>query len=144
MENGIISEGYKEILKYYDPDIVFYDQNVDPQMIKDLGFFNPEQYCLLDYSKINQELTGVNVYHLLSKFPNNRKVMHLSEDWPEPVKSASFYELNFGLNQNIYYEEVHLSSQHAQLFLSKADLANLSQIIVENKPINMASLCRFI
>lgn len=142
VENGIISEGYKEILKYYDPDIVFYDQKVGPQMIKDLGFFNPEQYCLLDYSKVNQELTGVNVYHLLSWFPSNRKVMHLSEDWPDPVKSASFYELNFGLSRNIYYDEVQMSSQHSQLFLSKLALANLSQVIVEKKPINMAYLCR--
>jgi len=142
VENGTIAEGYLALIKLYDPDVIFYAPEVNLEMLKKLGFFNPECYSELEFYRPNQHMTGVNVYNLLTRYPSSRKVMHLKDSWPAGIKIESFYTLNFGLSPNTYYEEAQMSSQHVQLFLEKKDLVQLSRVIAENNPINIASLSR--
>lgn len=48
VKDNLITERWKSVLQYYDPDFVFYSKEIDPEAIKRLRFFNPCGYYNLD------------------------------------------------------------------------------------------------
>ena|ERR1035437_3102315 len=80
VKENIISERYINLLKYYDPDYVFYTNDINPEIIKRLQIFNPCGYFNLDKEPRQEDILGVDASYLLSKFETYSSIILLTDN----------------------------------------------------------------
>lgn len=137
-----ILPGYLGIIKHYDPDLIFYSNGVDPEMLKNLRLFNATGYVNMDERPPIENITGVNTFFFLTEYDASAKVLLPKMVWPEDRILPKFYELNFGLSDTPYHHEYEMSKKQTQLLIDNEKLAELNKIIHLEKPVNMVALSK--
>jgi hypothetical protein len=142
VSDGEILPGYLGIIKHYDPDLIFYSNGVDPEMLKNLRLFNATGYVNMDERPPIENITGVNTFFFLTEYDASAKVLLPKMVWPEDRILPKFYELNFGLSDTPYHHEYEMSKKQTQLLIDNEKLAELNKIIHLEKPVNMVALAK--
>lgn len=142
VNENTISENYISLLKNYDPDYVFYSENIDPEIIRRLRVFNPCGYYNLDEHPRKENISGVDSIYLLSKFDTNLKVILPHGLWETKSPLLDFYKLNFGIESDTFVSENEISKKHQRIDLDKVTFASLTQILHQEKPIIKSGLSR--
>jgi hypothetical protein len=132
LKDGKVADGYVEMLKYYDPDHVYYSKGVDEQVAKGVVGGNACEYERMTDDHWRRYAKGLNVYHLLSKYNRNHWLL-LNEsikgrDWP----LADYYRINFGFGDTLLYGEQLLCEETSANLLGDADIKDLHKHLVED------------
>jgi hypothetical protein len=142
VKDNIISERYLALLKHYDPDYIFYSNNVDPEIIKRLRIFNPCVYCNLDEQPRKEDITGVDAFYFLSQFEPTAKIILPTDLWKTESPLLDFYKLNFGLHSNGIVSDYEIGKAYNQTIITTSNFEKLNEIIHTEKPVNQAQLSK--
>lgn len=142
MAENIISEHYKQLISFYDPDVVFYSDKVHVESLKELRFFNPLAYAKLDEEIRPSDIHGLESRYLLSQKETSRTVLLSADLWETKSPLLSYYKINFGLENILSNVDNDLAKPFKQAWVGKADLNSINKIIIEQRPINLAHLAK--
>ncbi len=142
VKDNIITDRWKEILKFYDPDFVFYSKEIDPEIIKRLRIFNPCDYYNLDDQPRREDISGVNGFYFLSEFHAKSRIILTAETWKTESPLLPYYKTNFGFETSLIHHEVELSKDFDRKIVGEKEFASLNKLIGELRPINQAHLSR--
>jgi len=137
-----ISEAYIDLIKHYDPDIIFYSSNVDLEMLKELRLFNPSKYVNLDDKPREENVSGVDTFFFLTEFENKAKVILPEKFLPSEDVLPTFYEMNYGLSDTPLHHQYEMSKNYVQILINR-EFADINKIIHVEKPINFAALSKY-
>lgn len=138
--DGEVSEQYKTMLQYYDPDIIFYTSDIDQEYLKDLAPYNPKEYCLLDDPHAYSQITGIDGLYFLSQFSHYNNVILPNQLYLVESPLLGYYDLNFGIGTHINNVDVDLTKNYHQIEVTPEHFNRLHEIIHTNKPISKLSL----
>ncbi len=142
VQNGKISAEYLQLIKFYDPDFVFYSQEVNPKVISELKLFNSAGYYCLDDKPRKQDISGISSFYFISDFDLNSKIILPETLWKSESSLLSFYKTNFGLKNDSILHENKLGKHNPQIIIDEKNIGKLNQIIHQEKPINQANLSK--
>ncbi len=142
VKDNIITDRWKEILKYYDPDYVFYSKEIDPEIIKQLRIFNPCGYYNLDGQPRREDILGLNSFYFLSQFDAKSRIILTTDTWKTKSPLLSYYKTNFGLESNLHHHEVELSKHFDRKLIGEKEFGLLNKFIAELRPINQSQFSR--
>lgn len=142
VKDNIISNRWREILKFYDPDFVFYSKEIDPEIIKQLRIFNPCGYYNLDDQPRRENISGVNGFYFLSEFHAKSRIILTYETSKTESPLLPYYKTNFGFETNLIHHEVELSKDFDRKIVGEKEFALLNKFISELRPINQSHLSR--
>ena len=142
IKDNIISERWKNVLKFYDPDFVFYSKEIDPTIIKQLRIFNPCGYYNLDDKPMKEDISGVDTFYFLSQFDTKSRIILTSEIWKTESPLLLFYQINFGFERSLMNDELELSKAFDRKIIVTEEFTSLNKFIHELKPINQTHLSR--
>ena len=142
VQDGKIEESYIEVIKYYDPDIIFYTKNVSPELIKKLRFFNPTGYYSLDEEPRKEDLLGVDALYFISQHDTKSNVLMPEALWKTESPLLDFYRTNFGLTINGIVSDYEITKNNNQIVIKPDNFSSLNEIIHLQKPINQANLSK--
>ena len=108
---NIILESYISLLKNYDPDYVFYSENIDPEIIKRLRVLNPCGYYNLDEQPRKENISGVDSLYFLSQIDTNSKIILPHSLWKTQSPLLDFYKLNFGIESDTFVSDNEISKK---------------------------------
>lgn len=140
--DGEVSEQYKTLLQYYDPDFIFYTSDIDLQYLKDLAPYNPKEYCLLNEPNAYNEITGIDGLYFLSQFSQFHNVILPIQLYSVNSPLSSYYEINFGIGTNISNVDVALTKNFHLIEVTPEHFNRLHEIIHTNKPISRLHLAQ--
>lgn len=137
VDKNVISENYLDFLVYYnDPDIVYYSNRVDIEIIKKMKLFNPCEYLCLDNEAT---IKGVNSFYLISQYDDKRSVLIPTELWNVDSPLKSYFRINYGLSDSLIISEIELAKIHPQVRITSDNFKDLNRIIAEERPLNQLS-----
>lgn len=142
VKDNIITDRWKEILKYYDPDFVFYSKEIDPEIIKRLRIFNPCGYYNLDEQPRREDISGVSGFYFLSEFHVKSRIILTAETWKIESPLLSYYKINYGFETSLIRHEVELTKDFDRKIVGQKEFAELNKLIAELRPINQSHLSR--
>lgn len=142
VKDNIIPDRWKEILKFYDPDYVFYSKEIDPEIIKRLRIFNPCGYYNLDDQPRWQDISGLNTFYFLSQFDAKSRIILTTDTWKTESPLLPYFKTNFGFDSNLFQHEVELSKNFDIKLVGEKEFGLLNKFIAELKPINQSHLSR--
>ncbi len=140
VKSNTISDRWKEVLKHYDPDFVFYSKEIDPEIIKQLRIFNPCGYYNIDEQPRSEDIQGVDAFYLLSQFHAKSRIILTAETWKIESPLLSFYKTNFGFETSLIHGQNELSKDFDRKIVGVEEFATLLKLIYELKPINQRQL----
>lgn len=142
VKDSTITDRWKEILKYYDPDFIFYSKEIDPKVIKQLRYFNPIGYYNLDDQPMREDITGVSGFYFLSQFQVKSKIILTAETWKTESPLLPYYKTNFGFETSLIHHEYELTKDFDRTIVGEKEFASLNKLIAEQKPINQSHFSR--
>lgn len=142
VKDGTIVQGYVDLIKYYDPDIIFYTENVDPDYLKKLRLFNPTGFFSLDEQPRKEDLLGVDALYFISLYNAKSNVLMPEALWKTESLLLDFYRTNFGLTSNGIVSDYEITKNYNQIIINGANFSSLNEIIHTQKPINQANLSK--
>ena len=142
VKDNIISDRWKEILKFHDPDFVFYSKEIDPEIIKRLRIFNPCGYYNLDDQPRREDISGVDGFHFLSQFHAKSRIILTAETWKTKSPLLAYYKTNFGFETSLMQNEVELSKDFDRKIVDEKEFGLLNKFIHELRPLNQSHLSR--
>ncbi|MGE8553186.1 MAG: hypothetical protein ACN6OB_04505 [Chryseobacterium jejuense] len=142
VRDGVIAEGYLDVIKHHDPDYIFYSDNVDPEMIRKLRFFNPTGYYNLNEQEGRNYNVGVDALYLVSQFELGFCILMPGDVWNVESSLKEFYQMNFGFWTGQIQSDYEITKKFNQIIVNAEDFSKLNQIIYEHKPINQAQLSK--
>ncbi|MFZ1666750.1 MAG: hypothetical protein WAU08_15190 [Flavobacteriales bacterium] len=133
---------YLDMLKYYDPDHVYYTKSVGEHIAKGVVGGNACKYEQLDTERPGRNVEGLNIHYLLSKY-NHNHVLILNEsikgrDWP----LADYYRINFGFGDSLLYYEELLCAEYSSHGVNNSNVKVLSQLILQDGYLTRSDLSR--
>lgn len=142
VKDNTITDRWKEILKYYDPDDVYYSKEIDPEIIKRLRIFNPCGYYNLDDKPRREDISGVSGFYFLSQFHVKSRIILTAETWKTESALLSYYKTNFGFETSLMHHEVELSKDFDRKIVGEKEFGELNKLIAELRPINQSHFSR--
>src|ERR1035437_6001328 len=142
VKDGLIVEGYLNVIKHYDPDYIFYSNNVKPEIIQQLRFFNPNGYYNLDEEPRKEDILGVDALYFVSQFEHKSNVLMPEAIWKTESPLLEYYKTNFGLTSNGIVSDYEIIKSFNQIKINPENFSSLNQILHEQKPINQAHLSK--
>jgi hypothetical protein len=140
--DNTISERWIEILKFYDPDFIFYSKEIDLEIIKRLRIFNPCAYYNLDDQPRHEDISGVDGFYFLSQFHTKSRIILTAETWKTKSPLLSYFKTNFGFETSLIYNEVELSKDFDRKIVDDKEFNLLNKLIYELRPLNQSHLSR--
>ncbi|RXM52939.1 MULTISPECIES: hypothetical protein [unclassified Chryseobacterium] len=142
VKDGAIVEGYLDVIKYYDPDYIFYSNDVDPEVIQKLCFFNPVGYYNLDKEPRDEDILGVDALYFVSHFDHHYSILMPEGLYRTGSPLLEFYQTNFGLTSNVSIGEDKIAKHLNQIKITPDNFSSLNKIIYEHKPIFQSLLSK--
>jgi hypothetical protein len=142
VKDNIITDRWKEILKYYDPDYIFHSKEIDPEVIKQLRIFNPCGYFNLDDQPRREDISGLNGFYFLSQFHAKSRIILTAETWKTESPLLQYYKTNFGFETSLIHQEVELSKDFDRKIVGEKEFGLLNKFIAELRPINQSHLSK--
>lgn len=140
IKDGVIAEGYIEIIKHIDPDIIYHSSSVDVQIIKDLGLFNPWKYVNVEAIPQGISIAGVSRSHLLTFFDRSRPLIVPANLSSSDSILLDYFELNFGVRRQAYAGDGQAVYGQMVLHMGPEYLKDFHYFIHTNKPVDYAGL----
>lgn len=140
VKEGKVSEEYKAILQFYDPDFIFYTSDVDPLLLYDLAPYNPKEYILLKDPQSQTEITGLNGLYFLSQISQVKRIILPQQLYLTESPLLSYYDINFGIGTNISNMDVELTSENQFIAIKPENFNDLHRIIYSHRPITKTLL----
>jgi len=137
-----IPDRYIELLRYYDPDYVYYSGNIDIDIVKGLRIFNPAEYIHIDPKRSFGEILGFNALHLISRNENDLKILLPNKLWGHESPLLDFYLINFGLDRLVTWGDSDITKGISKIEITGENYSSLNQILFEEKPINRTKLSK--
>ncbi len=134
--DGEVSQQYKTLLQYYDPDFIFYTSSIDPKYLQSLAPYSPKEYYVLDEPQMQSEITGIDSLYFLSQFSHFNKVILPRQLYLTESPLLSYYDINFGIGTNVHNIDVELTKNYQQIEVTPDHFNSLHEIIYTNKPIS--------
>ncbi len=138
-----IDEAYIDLIKYQDPDIIYYSPTIDLNKIKEYRFFHPTEYIQLDKNG-RDDLRGVYSNNLLSEhfqddifFSRNLALVHLNGDIKD--ETLLFYQLNFGIRRFFVDDDRHAKGFQLAV-INNENYEHINRTIHQIKPYFMSLL----
>ncbi len=142
VKDRVIVEGYLDVIKHYDPDYIFYSNDVDPEVIQKLCFFNPVGYYNLDKEPRDEDILGVDALYFVSQFDHHYSILMPEGLYRTESPLLEFYQTNFGLTSNISIGEDKIAKHLNQIKITTDNFSTLNQIIYEHKPVIQSLLSK--
>lgn len=142
VKDGNILDGYVEVIKHYDPDIVFYTDGFNPETIKKLRLFNPTGYFNFDEQPRKEDWLGIDALYFISQYDAKSAVLMPEAIWKTESPLLDFYTTNFGLTTNGIVSDYEISKNYNQIIIKPENFNTLNEIIHLQKPINQANLSK--
>lgn len=142
VHNNTITDEYKALANFYDPDYVFYTNNIDIDLIKQLQYFTPSAYVNIQDQPLKEDVIGVDALYFLSQFDKSSKFIVPGNIGKIQSPLIEFYKLNFGLQRNATVSDYELSKDFDRTIIDSTNFSELNKLLYENKPINQAHLSR--
>lgn len=142
LKDGAIMDGYLEVVKRYDPDFIFYSNDIKPEVIQRYRFFNPNGYYNLDEEPLKEDVLGVDACYFVSQFENKSSVLMPEGIWKTQSPLLEYYRINFGLTSNGIISDYEITKGFNQIKINPENFSDINRIIHEQKPINKAHLSK--
>lgn len=137
IENDEVPKKYLEIIKYYDPDYIYYTTNVSVDYLKSLEIFLPFEY--FDIDSPGNRFKGVGSFFMIPTISKEHALMDLLINHDNPTLLKGFLELNLGISR-FHMTEVTLSNEHKIIEVNEANFNELFGLIYSNKVYNKSFL----
>ena len=135
---GKISDRYCSILQHFDPDYIYYGEGVDPDIIKNLGFFNPAAIYKLR-GQIN-EIKGLGILHLLQLVDRDKPILVPKALDKVDSSLLDYFQINFGLESTMHVGDEKLIGDRKQIAITPDNYASLNEMIHKQRPVFRPSL----
>lgn len=140
IKDNVIGEEYKIVLKFYDPDYIFYSSKVDPEILKRLRIFNPVGYFNIEEAA--NRITGVNSLYLISFKNENKKVLLSRNLWEIKSPLLDFYKLNFGLNSGSTVGDYEIVKNRKIVIIDPGNFNSINEILYNENPVSKSVLSK--
>ena len=143
--DGIISDKWLNLVKYYDPDFIYYPGSIDIDKIKSYTFFNPRQYISYREEDHRFYFPGINIHNLLHENVGGEvghdrlTLLQYSGNWDMPVIAKEFFKLNFGF-QPLYMGEKKWVNQFNPVNIDEKNSTDIVKLLYENRPFFKSAL----
>lgn len=137
-EEGTIKKEYVELASQYDPDIVFYSDDVDIQQVKELKIFNPHTYQKLGESHIE----GVNAFYLTALSGQQGAVLMPRDLYNLTTPLFEFYQINYGLTSSGVVSDYGITRNLQQVVVGSDNYGSINETIHREKPISGAQMAK--
>jgi hypothetical protein len=141
VKENTISENWIEVIKFYDPDFIYYSNEVDPDIIKKLRLFNPCGYFNLDEPPETSDMRGLDSFHFLSELHHKSKII-LTTGLENDNPLINYYQVNYGLRISFYEIQTRLSSHLDRKIVDMSEFDKLHELIYTLNPVNQSHLSR--
>lgn len=143
VKDNVISDRYIKLIENYDPDYIYYSEEVDPETIKKLILFNPAAYYNLEEALGKGDILGVHVLYLLSLFNLDLKVA--TTEGLASLKSPlfNFYQLNLGLDSSTLQYENEIMHKYSIMHIDTNNFENINEILHCEQPLLKPGLAKF-
>lgn len=132
VKNGKVTDGYGDMLKFYDPDHVYYSKGVDEQVAKEAIESNACEYEQMDSVDWRRYAKGLNAYHLLSQYNGHHWLLLngsiKGRSWP----LADFHRINFGFGDTLLHHEMVLCEERSATLLGDKDTKDVLKHLAED------------
>lgn len=133
-------DSYKDLIKCYDPDYIYYTRGVDISIIKKLDYFNPKKYEELNERTNSYHFDdGVDYRFILNDKINgelfrNRQLFILDNETSQNSKIPveSFYKRNFSFFRLNAGEDFYLK-KHRRIIIRDEDISHVNELINKHK-----------
>lgn len=142
VQNNVIASKYIDLLKYYEPDYIFYSYGVDPEILKRLRIFNPCGYFNLDDRPKSNLISGINSLYFLSRHDKNKPIVFAPIYSRIESNLTDYYKVNFGLYNQTNMADYQIAKEAGQTIINTSNFDTLNKTIHIQKPINQAHLSR--
>lgn len=136
--NNNIGEEWIEMLKHFDPDIIYYSPSIDLQYLESLRFFQPKEYIEIKDGSRNY-FPGVGSYCLLNDnvhnfFITDHTTVLRYEGPPDmQIPAKLFYQLNMGFRP-IYLEEKRWLKSISSIPVTEENVSQINELICKYRP----------
>jgi hypothetical protein len=139
LDNNI--ESYKDLIKHYDPDYVYYNSGVDVSMIKRLNYFYPKEYIELNEKTNRYDFNnGIDYHYILNDkingelFRNQQiTILERSLNYNLDIPAELFYQTNFSLFR-LYAGEDFFLNKYIRIEIKEDNINQINEVIHKNKP----------
>jgi len=138
--DGKVSDEYKAMLGYYDPDFIFYSADINLEYLKSLADFNPKEYYILDETQT--EISGIDGLYFLSQHSHFHNIILPMQLYMVDSPLMTYYELNFGIGTNISNMDTDLTKNYHLIEVTPDHFHRLHEIIHNSKPISRLFLAQ--
>ncbi|KYP13494.1 hypothetical protein [Flavihumibacter sp. CACIAM 22H1] len=136
--NNTIGQEWLEMIRHFDPDIIYYSPTIDLRFLESLGLFHPREYTELK-DEHRYYFPGVGSYCLLHEHGHNyfltdhTKLLRYDEAYDMQVQAKLFYQLNFGFRP-LYAEETKWIRGFSSTDINKDNANQINQLISTQRP----------
>jgi hypothetical protein len=136
--DGVISPSYLDLIKHYDPDIIYYSTSIDPELIKQLRLFSPREYIGMNPPHVR--IDGVNALSLLSAIDNKGPVLapHQLAQADSPL--LNYFCINFGIRKYGWDGDNQLVGTREQILVTSQELTKLHGTLQTRNPVIQSQL----
>jgi hypothetical protein len=140
VSGGFIDADYRDMIQYYDPDVIFHSGTIDPEVIKELRFFNPSAFVNMDAPILEFRAEGLSALHLLSAVDRRHPVIlpHGLFQVESPLRD--YFRINFGIESTSYVGDDRLAADREQISVGPKEFDRLNEILYTKKPILQTEL----
>jgi len=140
--NNVIEDAWKQFVKHYDPDIIFYTNGINIDLIKPLQLFNPAVYANIQEEPRSQDLTGVDALYLLSQEDKRASIFLGGNLHSVANPLVEFYKLNFGIQKHGIVSDIDLTRYFDCTTIDASNLAAFNTLFHQKRPVIQAHLSR--
>ncbi|MEI9943946.1 MAG: hypothetical protein WDN26_06945 [Chitinophagaceae bacterium] len=135
--NNKIDKDWLDIIKFFDPDYIYYSKTIDLKYLESLTLFNPIEYLELSDGP-SYHFPGVSSHCLLhadvhNNFRDARTLLHYDGDHTLEILAKQFYRLNFGLRP-MFEEEKKWTYPLDVSPITSSTSKEINKIIYTDKP----------
>ena len=136
---GAIEPAYLELIRHYDPDFVFHSGTIDPELIKQLRFFNPTEYVNFDVEP-RTHIQGLSSIYLASEFSRDRPILMSQGLFKVDGPILDYFRVNFGIRRSGIVGEAEVTNVREQIGVGPEQLEKIHEIIHTRRPVDRTLL----
>ncbi len=133
-------DSYKDLIKHYDPDYIYYNLGVDISLLKKLNYFNPKEYEELNERTNDYPFKdGIDYHFILNDKINGEllrnqqlSILDFKASYNKEIPAELFYQTNFSLFR-LYAGEKFFLDKYKLIEIKDDDIIHINELIHRNK-----------
>jgi hypothetical protein len=138
--DNVISDIWKKVLKYYDPDYIFHTSELEIEKIKEFCLeldYNPLD--ILNIDEPSNTAGGTDIRYLLPLIKEEIKLFEARNIWRIESLLKEFYKLNFLIETNTFFPN-QLPKTITHIQIDENNYSEINRLISENRPFDKTTL----